>query len=139
MMRWPWSKPEPETRAECAIQSDAVVSALVEAAGGESRGDPFAIGALETAAGLWARSFAGCEGFPRGRGVRNLPGAVSRMIGRELCRRGEAVLCILDIAGGSGVRLIPGGSLGTYPRADGMSGRGFTAAICSGRPATSPG
>ena len=105
-MRWPWSKPEPETRS--GSYTDALVSALVERAGGTSPGDPAAIAALETAAGLWARSFAAAKVSPEGAASVVSP-SVLALLGRELCRRGEAVLCI-RIDDGSGLRLIPAGS-----------------------------
>lgn len=106
-MRWPWSKPE--TR-QSAPYSDAVVAAIVEAAGGGSTsGDPSAIAALETSAGLWARSFAAAKVSPDDSSLSAAisPGCLA-MIGRELCRRGEAVF-VLSVEDGR-VRLIPAGS-----------------------------
>ena len=104
MMRWPWSKPEPETRQ----YSDAVVAAIVAQAGGSTPGDPGAIGALETAAGLWARSFAGAKVSPANPITAAVSPGCLAMIGRELCRRGEAVF-VLSVEDGR-VRLLPVGS-----------------------------
>ncbi len=102
-MRWPWSKPE--TRS--GSYTDALVDLIQSRAGGSTPGDPSAIAALETAAGLWARSFAAAKVSPEGAASAVSP-SVLALLGRELCRRGEAVLCIR--VDGSGLRLIPAGS-----------------------------
>ena len=106
-MRWPWSK-EPETR-QAAPYSDAVVSAIVDASGGSTTGNPDALGALETAAGLWARSFAGAKVSPDdgALGAAISPGCLA-MVGRELCRRGECVF-LISVESGR-VRFLPVGS-----------------------------
>ena len=105
-MRWPWSKPE--TR-QSAPYSDAVVAAIVDAAGGSTSGDPSAIAALETAAGLWARAFMAAAVSPEDSALSAAisPGCLA-MVGRELCRRGEAVF-VLSVEDGR-VRLLPVGS-----------------------------
>ena len=107
-MRWPWSKPEPETR-QSVPYSDAVVAAIVEAAGGSTPGDPSAIAALETAAGLWARAFMAAKVSPDDSFLSAAisPGCLA-LAGRELCRRGECVF-VLSVEDGR-VRLIPAGS-----------------------------
>ena len=59
-MRWPWRK-QTEQRAS---YSDAVVKAILAGSQGGAVGDPGAIAALETAAGLYARSFASAQVGP---------------------------------------------------------------------------
>ena len=106
-MRFPWFKPKPETRA--GSYTDAVVAALVERAGANTPGDPQAIAALETAAGLWSRAFMAATVSPEdGALSAAISPAVLAMVGRELCRRGEAVF-IIGVEDGR-VRLIPAGS-----------------------------
>lgn len=104
-MRWPWSKPETRQTS----YTDALVSLIQSRAGGTAPGDPSAIAALETAAGLWARCFAAAKVSPEGAASAVSP-AVLALLGRELCRRGEAVLCLKIDGGGSGLRLLPAGS-----------------------------
>ena len=56
---WPF-KPKLETRQSGGIPfSDAVVAAIVDAAGGTTPADPTAIAALEAATALYAAAFAG--------------------------------------------------------------------------------
>ena len=58
-MRWPWSRSEPEERASSFTTQ--FVNALVDAAGGNSAGDPGGIAALEAAVALYARAFAAAK------------------------------------------------------------------------------
>lgn len=90
-MRWPWRR-RPETRS--APYSDAILSALVEQASGSTGADPAATAALEGAAGLLGRvlSTARVSGPPDVQ--RALNGAILRLLGRELIRRGSALLMI---------------------------------------------
>ena len=53
-MRWPWQKEERATQPF----SDSVIQAIITAAEGTTTPDPSAIGALETAASLYAACFA---------------------------------------------------------------------------------
>ena len=105
-MRWPWSKPE--TR-QSAPYSDAVIAGIIAAAGGSTPGDPSAIAALETAAGLWSRAFMAAKVSPEDSSLSAAisPGCLA-MVGRELCRRGECVF-VLSVEDGR-VRFIPAAS-----------------------------
>ncbi len=83
----------PEQRQEAPF-TDAVVSAIQAAAGASVQGDPSAIGALEVAAGCWARGFATARVSPDNLVTRAVTPAVLALIGRQLCRRGECVLAL---------------------------------------------
>ena len=101
-MRWPWQKPE--TR-ETQPFSDAVITALLQAAAGTSAGDPAEIAALETAASLYAACFAAATLTPA---IPALTPAVRGLLARDCIRRGESVHQIRIEAGG--LRLQPIGS-----------------------------
>ena len=87
--------------------SDAVVEAIVAAAGGTAPADPTAIAAVEAAAGLYARCLAGAS-------VTDATGSaapsVVALIARDLIRRGESVH-LIEVDRGR-VVLIPAGSWG---------------------------
>ena len=103
-MRWPWTREKRESQP----YTDAIVAALQEQAGGTLAGSPSALGALEIAAGYWARAFASAEIQPANEVTAAITPAYLALIGRELCRRGECVFSIdVDAAG---VRLFPAGS-----------------------------
>ena len=102
-----------ETR-EAVNYADAVADAYHTAAVGALEGDPAGIAALEIASGAWARGFAGAKVTPSGASEIVTP-AVLGLIGRELCRRGDAVFRIAVEAGK--VRLDPVG----YFNVGGMS------------------
>ena len=87
-MRWPWQRRE--VRGSQPF-TDAIVDAIAAQAAGTSAGDPGAIAALETAAGLWARSLAAATITPA---VPALTADVLALIGRDLIRRGESVFAI---------------------------------------------
>ena len=102
---WPFRRsPLVEVR-ESQPFTDAIVEAVVEAAGGTTPADPTAIAALEAAAGLYARCLATAE-------VEDPTGSVTpkvrALIGRDLIRRGESVHMI-EVESGR-VVLIPVGS-----------------------------
>ena len=102
---WPF-KPKIEDRQSGGVPfSDAVVQAIVQAAGGTSPADPTAIAAVEAAAGLYARCLAGAT-------VTDATGAVTppvlALIGRDMIRRGESVHLVEVLA--NRVTLIPAGS-----------------------------
>ena len=101
MRFWPFGR-RAETRT--SGYSDLLVSALVTAAT-ETGGGPAAIGAVEAAAGLWARSFAAARVTPANAVTAALSPATLAFVARELCRRGES-LHVIDVRGGR-VRLIP--------------------------------
>ena len=101
-MRWPWSKPQ--TRAS-APYTDAIISSIVSAAGGTATGNPGAIAALETAAGLWARAMQAATLAPD---IPAITPSILGLIARDLIRRGESVFA-LEVEGGIPV-LRPAGS-----------------------------
>ena len=90
-MRWPWTRENParETR-ESQPYTDAIVAALQAQADGTAAGNPSALGALEIAAGYWARAFASAEVQPANEVTAAITPAHLALIGRELCRRGNA-------------------------------------------------
>ena len=105
-MRWPWQ--EKKEKRESAPFTDAIVAAIAAQAGGTEAGDVSGHWALECAAGLYARAFAGAtvEGSDM---VKAAVGPrVRALIGRDLIRRG-ASLHLLSIQGGA-VMLTPCGS-----------------------------
>ena len=104
-MRWPWSKPE---KREAAPLTDAVVAALTAQAAGTVAGDPSALAALETAAGLYAAAFAGARVLPENAATAGLSPGCRALIARDLIRRGES-LHVIEVGGGA-VRLRPVGS-----------------------------
>ena len=101
-MRWPWHKRE---RRESQPFTDAITDAIVAQAAGTTAGDPSAIAALETAAGLWARAFAAATVEPAHPAVTP---SVLALIARDLIRRGESVHHV-EVEGGAPV-LRPAGS-----------------------------
>ena len=106
MMRWPWQRRE--SRASQPF-TDAITAAIAAQAAGTTAGDPGAIAALETAAGLWSRALAAAtittaDGAP----VPALTADVLALIARDLIRRGESVFAI-EVEGGAPV-LRPAGS-----------------------------
>ena len=105
-MRWPWQPPV-EVR-ESQPFTDAVVAALTTAAAGGVVGDPSGLAALEAAAGLYARAFAGASVSPTGVASAAVGPRVRALIARDLIRRGESVH-LIDVRGGM-VELLPCGS-----------------------------
>lgn len=106
-MNWrPWRRnAEPEKRQANLPFSDALVAAIAAQAGGTLAADPLALGAVEMAAGAYARAFAGAKLTPA---LPTLTPAILGLIGREMVRRGECVFLIVVERGA--VRLIPAGS-----------------------------
>ena len=103
-MRWPWDKTE-KRQAASGAYTDAIVSMIQQAAAGGSAGSPAAIGALETAAGLWSRAFASAElSSP----IPAVTPGVLASIGRSLVRTGQSLWAI-DVLHGE-IELRPAGS-----------------------------
>ena len=94
-MRWPWQKVE---KRESQPFTDAIVAAIEAQAGGTSAGDPGAIAALETAAGLYARAFAAATVKPES-ARRIITPSFLALVARNLIRRGESVH-LLDVQEG---------------------------------------
>ena len=105
-MRWPWKR-EPERR-EALPFTDAVVAALTAQSAGTAAGDPSALAALETAAGLYAAAFAGARLIPENAATAGLSPGCRALIARDLIRRGESLHAI-EVRDG-GLRLAPCGS-----------------------------
>ena len=105
-MRWPW-QPKREKR-ESAPFTDAIVAAIQAEAAGTTAGDPGAIAALETAAGLYARAFAAADVSPMNERTRAITPAFLALVARQLIRRGESLHEINVDAGG--LALMPVGS-----------------------------
>ena len=101
-MKWPWGK-KPETRE--SSYTDAFTRALLSAASGTASSTAAGTGALESAAGWWARGLATASLAPEDRRLVCVTPEVLADIGRRLCRYGES-LHLIDVAGGM-PRLIP--------------------------------
>ena len=94
MRIWPFAKIEHRESA-----TDAIVSALIAQASGSSVPPSVeALGAVEAAAGLWARAFASATVEPSTIGTNALTPSVLATIGRGLAVRGEVVF-VLDVNG----------------------------------------
>lgn len=107
-MNWmPWRR-KPEKRQSTQPFTDAIVGAIAAQAGGSLPSDPLALGALEMAAGAYARAFAGAKITPDTPATRALTPAVRGLIGRDIIRRGESVH-LIAVRGGA-VRLFPASS-----------------------------
>ena len=89
--------------------TEAIQAAIFEQASGSAPLDVKALGALEVAAGFWARAFASANITPENPLTRSLTPSILAMIGRELCRSGETVFKITVTPSGK-VRLVPAGS-----------------------------
>ena len=97
---WPF-KPKIEERQSGGVPfSDAVVEAIITAAGGTSPADPTAIAALEAAASLYAAAFAAATVTPANTITQAVSPAVRGLIARVLIRRGESLHLIEVNRGG---------------------------------------
>ena len=104
-MRWPWDQNRAPASKSGGAYSDAIIALIQSRAGGNSVGEPGALGALETAAGLWARGFASAELDPV---IPAVTPSVMASIGRELVRSGQSLWAI-DVLRGK-IVLTPSGS-----------------------------
>ena len=93
-MKWPWT-----TEKRNDSYTDALVSALLQGAGGGTGAAVAATGALESAAGLIARCFAAAEVSGPAHAVQVLGPDVLAQVGRALIRSGEAVY-FMDVQDG---------------------------------------
>ena len=92
-MKWPWQS-NLETRADSSY-TDALVTAILSRAQGQSTALPAAVGALEAASGLVSRAFASAVVQTASTPVlRSLTPSCLALIGRALVRRGEIVFYI---------------------------------------------
>ena len=104
-MRWPWQRTE---KRQNQPFTDAIVAAIQAQAEGATVGDPGAIAALETAAGLYARAFAAAKVTPVNDMTRAISPSYLALVARDLIRRGESIHRI--IVEDDRIRLQPVGS-----------------------------
>ena len=101
-----------EHRQTSGSYTDAVVSALLQAAAGSVSADPSTLGALEVCAGAWSRAFASAHVEPQTAvSVAVTPGALAT-IGRNLIRRGQS-MHLIDVSDGGDVELVDVGQWDT--------------------------
>ena len=91
-MKWPWAKPE----IRSSSYTDLVVASLFDAATGANGST--AIAAIESAAGLWARSLASATITPQSPATAPLTPRLLGDVARRLCMFGEA-LFVIDVRG----------------------------------------
>ena len=108
---WRGSDPPRLEKRESQPFTDAITTAIVATAGGGGGppADPSAIAALETAAGLYSRAFAGADVQAADRVRRAVRPDVLALIARNLIRRGES-LHLIDVSRDGGLALYPAGS-----------------------------
>lgn len=95
----------PEKRHTSGSYSDAVVTALLQAASGSVSADPSTLAALEICAGAWSRAFASATVEPRTAVSAAVTPGVLATIGRHLVRRGQS-MHLIDVSDAGGVELI---------------------------------
>ena len=95
----------PVARRETRNYETMILNQVLATATGSSTADAGALGALETAAGVWARAFAGARVTPQNRRTKVLTPAVLSAIARRLVRRGEACF-LIDVDRGGQLHLI---------------------------------
>ena len=104
-MRWPWQRAE--TRASA---TDALVAQILSTAQGTGTGDARSIGALETAANLYASAFATTAVVTDDARVKAaLSPAFLAGVARAMIRKGE-YLAIIEASPGRGLALLTAGS-----------------------------
>ena len=104
-MLWPWKREEHRASA-----TDALVAAIMHAAGGQAVGDHRAIAALETASNLYSSAFAVAAVKTDNPDVEAaLTPAFLSLIARSLIRRGE-FLGALEVSPRHGLEIHPAGS-----------------------------
>ena len=91
-MKWPWAKPEIRSSG----YTDLVVASLFDAATGANGST--AIAAIESAAGLWARSLASATLTPQSPATAPLTPTLLADVARRLCMFGES-LFVIDVRG----------------------------------------
>ena len=104
MNLWPFRRTETRSSA-----TDTLIAALLARASGTTPATVTATGAVEAAAGLYGRAFAGATVEGPAAFAAALGPSVLRTVGRELVRRGEAVSAI-GVSAESGLTLTPAGT-----------------------------
>ena len=99
-MTWPWSR---RTEQRAGSVTDSVIAELQRRAAGGSSGDPSLCAAVQTAAGIWARSFAAAAVSPASGSAAAVTPAILHMIGRDLVLQGQSVMQF-GVAGGPMLR-----------------------------------
>ena len=85
-----------------------MIAGILEATSGREPGDSSGIGALEVAAGLWARAFAAATVSPMNPATAGITPSILAMIGRQLVRHGENLFALKMVDGE--LKLVPAGS-----------------------------
>ena len=104
-MTWPWQR---RTEQRAGSVTDSVIAELQRRAAGGSSGDPSLTAAVQTAAGIWARSFAAAAVSPASGTAAAVSPAVLHMIGRDLVLTGQSVLQFGVMPGGPMLRRAAG-------------------------------
>ena len=95
----------PVARREARNYETMILNQVLATATGSSTAGAGALGALETASGVWARAMAGARVSPQNRRTTALTPAVLSHIARQLVRRGEACF-LIDVDRGGHLRLL---------------------------------
>ena len=95
----------PEKRSSSGSYTDAVVTALLQAASGSVSADPSTLGALEVCAGAWSRAFASATVQPQTAISAAVSPSALATIGRGLIRRGQT-MHLIDVGVDGGVELL---------------------------------
>ena len=104
-MRWPWQRSE----ARASRHTDALVSAILQAATGTATADAHRHAALETAAVFYQSAFAAARVDADARITAALTPSVLALIVRNLIRHGES-LHVIDVTDAGQLALVPVGS-----------------------------
>lgn len=104
-MKWPWTR-----KVETRSYADSVTAAFIAAAEGVDSA-PLAVAALETAAGLYARSLAAAEVSAPEPFKRALTPSLLAQVGRDLIRSGESFF-LMQVRKGV-LKLLPQSSVTT--------------------------
>ena len=99
-MTWPWSR---RTEKRAGSVTDSVIAELQRRAAGGSSGDPSLCAAVQSAAGIWGRSFAAAAVSPASGSAAAVTPAILHMIGRDLVLQGQSVMQF-GVAGGPMLR-----------------------------------
>ena len=100
-MTWPWNR---RTEQRAGSVTDSVIAELQRRAAGGSSGDPSLCAAVQTAAGIWARSFAAAAVSPASGTAAAVSPAILHQIGRDLVLSGQSVLQFGVMPGGPTLR-----------------------------------
>ena len=100
-MTWPWSR---RTEQRAGSVTDSVIAELQRRAAGGSSGDPSLCAAVQSAAGIWGRSFAAAAVSPASGTAAAVTPAILHMIGRDLVLQGQSVMQFGVMPGGPMLR-----------------------------------